>query len=167
MITIRYDVLIQDNIKKNLKNFQKFIQNTLSDKRSWKFNFLYDKKNPNFLIILSKARTINNICGFSNLSCADRSNNIIYINYSRWLNGAKKSGLSLIDYRKYLINNEVGHILGLNHYKRKKNKKVPIMYQSTLGIYDSLPNCYPLPWEHKNISIRYIMERLINSTYSI
>lgn len=61
----------------------------------------------------------------------------IYINANNWLYGVKESGLSLEEYRKYIINHEFGHGLGYDHQMCNKYTSVngicPVMYQSTIG----------------------------------
>lgn len=147
MKILRYKVSIESNIKRNLKNFKKDIDNILSHKKSWKVNFIQDDTNFDFEIILASANNVAKYCNFEGLSCADTWNNIVYINNYRWTKGAKPSQLSLKDYRIYLINHEVGHILGFGHAKPIKNKKAPVMNQHTLGLKGGLPYQWPLPSE--------------------
>ena len=74
---------------------------------------------------------------------------IVYINSHRWKRGSKKSGYTLGDYRIYLINHEVGHILGHLHRKCDgKGNKIPVMNQATKGIGTCKPNVWPLQYEN-------------------
>ena len=143
-----YMVLIEPGINKSLQSFKKRIKKTLNDPRSWCVYFKENETNPDFLIILANEETIRQTCRFKGLSCADWAENIIYINYDNWCKGSEKSGLSLEDYRTYVINHEVGHILGLHeHLKPKNGCLVPVMNQSTRGIGKGLPNMWPLKEE--------------------
>ena len=135
----------------DLKNFKKEVDNILSHPKSWKVNFVQNDKNYDFEIILASSKNIKTYCNFSGLSCADPYNKKIWINNSRWSNGAKPSKLSLKNYRIYLINHEVGHILGFLHAKPKKNKRVPVMNQHTLGIFPGKPYQFPLASEQKKL----------------
>lgn len=56
----------------------------------------------------------------------------IYINSKNWLYGVKESGLSLDEYRTYVINHEFGHALGY-HHQPCNTGRCPVMYQSTRG----------------------------------
>lgn len=73
---------------------------------------------------------------FSTTYYADPSNVRVYINEANWA-GCPESGLSLEDYRTYVINHEFGHALGYDHQPCNKetapNGVCPVMYQSTRG----------------------------------
>jgi hypothetical protein len=93
-------------------------------------------------IRLSMSKTIQQICGLpAMLSCAVLNGRDMYLCAERWFHGSKKSGLSLENYRQYMISHEMGHILGKEHEKCPgKGKKAPIMLQQTLGIGECIPN---------------------------
>ena len=61
----------------------------------------------------------------------------IAIDDINWTNGVKESGLSLFEYRKYVIQHEFMHALGYDHQPCNTNTAVngvcPILYQSTRG----------------------------------
>lgn len=136
-------------INKNL--VLKKIYNVLNDRRGWKrlgYNFEYKEKNAKFRIKIVNEEKIVKICKFSGLSCADMTRKIIYINIKRWRRGSKRSKLSLDEYRTYVLNHEIGHLLGRGHVTCiKNNVKVPVMVQQTLGIGNCKPNPWPLSWE--------------------
>ena len=72
-----------------------------------------------------------------------RNEDRIIINFFRWVNGAIDFGSDLETYRLYLINHEVGHILGWGHVGcPKEGALAPVMMQqskSTMG-------CRPYGW---------------------
>jgi len=86
-------------------------------------------------IIFARNVQIKNTCGFTGLSCADTINKIVYINERNWRCPPKVSGLSLQEYRTYLILHEIGHIIGKNHPIKcgKVGTKMDVMTQQTLG----------------------------------
>ena len=61
----------------------------------------------------------------------------IYIDAENWLNGVPESGMTVTQYRQYVILHEVGHGLGYDHAPcDKKNSYMgtcPVMYQGTRG----------------------------------
>jgi hypothetical protein len=66
-----------------------------------------------------------------------RNEQQIVINFFRWINGAFDFGSDMETYRLYLINHEVGHILGWGHVGcPKEGALAPVMMQqskSTMG----------------------------------
>lgn len=62
---------------------------------------------------------------------------IIYIDANNWLYGVPESGLSLDEYRQYVIRHEFLHALGYDHQPcnefTAKNKTCSVLYQSTRG----------------------------------
>jgi hypothetical protein len=159
---IKWFVTVDNDVKNliNQSNVSIFINNTLLDKRGWK-NYIFKKiyvkdglklknkkKDKIFHIKFSSNNTIKNICNLSGLSCADLNKNTIYINVYRWLNGSQKSGLSLINYRKYIIYHEIGHLLGREHSVCPCDGcPRPIMVQATIANDKCIANYYPLDGE--------------------
>lgn len=159
-----YKIYKEKDLEINLENFIIFVDSVLSDKRGWKgYKFInqqlldknseHKKNKIDFKIIISKPKTIVNKCQLYGLSCTNMKKKIIYINYNRYKTGAKKSQLSLKDYRIYLINHEVGHILGKGHVKcpcnNSCNQLVPVMNQATRGIGLCKPNPWPIDIDNK------------------
>jgi hypothetical protein len=151
MYTYTYSIEFDKDIIINTNLVIKKITSVLEDKRGWKrlgYNFYHKDKNPKFKIKIVKEEKIIKACKFSGLSCADMSTNTIYINIKRWRNGSKRSKLSLDDYRTYILNHEIGHLIGRDHVQcNKSGSKVAVMVQQTLGISDCKPNPWPLYWE--------------------
>jgi predicted Zn-dependent protease len=58
----------------------------------------------------------------------------ILIDDVNWIKGVPDSGLSLYDYRQYVILHEVGHALGFTHRHCNHSVNCPIMYQMTRGV---------------------------------
>ncbi len=57
----------------------------------------------------------------------------IWIDADNWRYGVSRSGLSVADYQKYVINHEFGHALGMDHVKCGDAAVCPVMWQSTRG----------------------------------
>jgi hypothetical protein len=147
-----YSIILYPNLELDIPETISKIKSVLHDSNGWikfGYSFIEVNEDANFIITIAPNRIIKRICNFTGLSCADSTNpkrKIIYLNLERWLNGSKKSKLSLDKYKNYMINHETGHILGKGHLKSKDfkpNTICPIMVQQTKGIGHLKPNCYP------------------------
>lgn len=153
MIKLTYTVKFHKNLQINKESCIQKIISVLNDPRGWKnkgfyFNYKLSIDNPDFIIFFTSSKWIANFCNLPGLSCTDLRYNEIYINVDNWRNGSIHSQLNLNNYKTYLINHEVGHILGKKHIKcPSPNSKVPVMTQQTLGIGECIPNPWPLDWE--------------------
>lgn len=152
--TLSYKILFDPRCNFRIDPIIQKVENVLQDKRGWKkhdyhFKFIQEiDKEVDFLIYFTLESYIESKCHFTGLSCADLNDNIIYINENRWRRGSTASKLNLDDYRTYVINHEVGHILGRGHAKcENKGKLAPVMLQQTLGINGCKPNPWPLSFE--------------------
>lgn len=129
---------------------RKAVSLILKHPKSWAvdFKFTENPEQAELKIYLTSNEFIRNHCGFkTGLSCAMPGEGVAFINSYRWHNGSKHSGMYLKDYRTYVVNHEVGHLLGLKHGTPVKDEPCPVMHQQTLGLQGSLPNPYPLFWE--------------------
>ena len=87
---------------------------------------------------------------FSRLSVCDRGVKPITITFNRenWELGVP--AFSSVDaYRRYLVNHEIGHALGMDHLEPNgASRDMPVMFQQTPGIPRGMrANSVPLPYE--------------------
>ena len=77
-------------------------------------------------------------------SCANGG--MAVINAMRWLRGAPAYGNDLAGYRRYVVNHEVGHVLGRGHQQcPARGALAPVMVQQTKGVGACRPNPWPYP----------------------
>jgi hypothetical protein len=136
---------VDNDVKYNPEDFLFYVTAYLNDPDGWNskgYTFQLVDKDEDVLIYLSSPKTIQKECGLpNNLSCAELNGKHMYLNADRWIRGAKKSKLSLDDYRQYMVSHEIGHILGFEHkHCPCVGCKAPIMMQQTLGIGKCIPN---------------------------
>lgn len=153
-IVLKYTIKFNRNLNISHKGCIQKINSVLNDSRGWKkhgYIFEYQKSDElpvHFIIHFASYKWIADVCNLPGLSCTDLRTNDIYLNIDNWRNGSSKSFLNLDDYRTYVINHEVGHILGKKHTKCPSSRsKAPVMMQQTLGIGACRPNPWPLNWE--------------------
>jgi hypothetical protein len=129
----------------------------LNDKRSWGMQVFACKESEKhcsfFLSSTASIQTRFKGSSFekSKLSVTDRTNPyhyIVYFNLENWTTipqGARESGYSSVaDYRKYVVNHEFGHVLGLLHVECPgPGELCPVMKQQTLGTGPCVPCVWP------------------------
>lgn len=165
------------------------LDNTAIKKAKDKRRFIYDCENPNIIYRLVSSNQIAELRNHrelpldifgnpSKLSFTFYTKNPIeiYIDASNWINGVSISGLTLQQYRRYVILHETGHALGYGHlpcqavnrlkhgkdrFNISQSKKYdgicPLMYQMSLGV----PAKYKA--SHSVAAIDYTSPRLRNS----
>lgn len=119
----------------------RLVHRILNSPRGWGLRFVRGTGPGSIRIRLAPEREIERVCDLKGLSCAELGGKRVWINYDRWMHGASATKLSLADYRFYVLNHEIGHILGHEHEKCPcKDCPAPIMMQQTLGIGSCKPD---------------------------
>lgn len=136
----------------DVESFAGAVDRTFSHERGWtadgdfRFQRVTDEE-PRMTVRLATPETVDKACrevgldteGF--LSC--RSGNVVYLNLNRWAVGVK-AVRDLGVYRHYLVNHEVGHILGRQHEACPgKGKPAPVMQQQTKELDGCTANAWP------------------------
>jgi hypothetical protein len=123
----------------------------LSDPRSWRVAVRRVSSGAvDFRVILARPTTTDRLCaplatnGLFSCAQSDRA----VLNAARWLGGAKPYRRALRRYRVYMVNHEVGHMLGHGHGGCSgTGLPAPVMMQQTKGLGGCRPNPWPLAWE--------------------
>ncbi len=129
----------------------------LDDDRSWTgvedvvFR-LTDDPSAEFLVTIATPATTDQMClplnTVGRLSC--RRGNQVILNADRWARGPDvyhdSYDGSLDEYRRYLVNHEVGHFLGKGHVQPascSSTTRAPVMMQQTFGLRGCAINGWP------------------------
>jgi hypothetical protein len=131
------------------KAFAQAVVATLNDDRSWSNGgqriFVHSDGTPDVTIILATPETTNTLCRplrtLGRLSCSRGARAIL--NARRWIEATPEfTDLQL--YRDYLVNHEVGHVLGQRHESCPgPGELAPVMQQQTKRVAPCLPNAWP------------------------
>jgi hypothetical protein len=126
---------------------------TLTDARGWGqsgFTFVLDEASE-LTVVLAEPDRVDELCaplqtrGYA--SC--QNGPIVALNAERWRNAIPDWDGSIADYREYLVNHEVGHLIGLRHPTERCPDGVPrsaVMEPQTAGLVCA-GNGWPLAWE--------------------
>lgn len=147
-------VEVEDGLAVDVEEFGEFILATLNDERSWAaegiaFNRVED--GADFRVMLASADTTDALCAplktNGKWSCGRYLKTVL--NADRWVNGADAfadAGGSPVDYRRYLINHEMGHLLGRQHATcTGAGDRADVMVQQSITLGGCTPNGWPHP----------------------
>jgi hypothetical protein len=126
------------------------VDRILADDRGWiadgTTGFRRQTANADFTILVASPDTVDRLCaplgtgGY--LSCRNGAN--IILNVNRWLGATDWWTAGLSTYREYLVNHEVGHLLGHGHVSCPSDGAVaPVMMQQTKGLGSCVANGWP------------------------
>jgi hypothetical protein len=146
-------VLVEGRLPLSARSFARAVENTLRDPRGWRragyaFHFV-DPLRADIEIVLASPSLTDSLCAplqtLNIYSCAQEHRAVL--NFARWQHGAF-AYRSLSRYRTYMINHEVGHLLGRGHvYCPAPGALAPLMVQQTKGVVPCRPNPWPLAGE--------------------
>jgi hypothetical protein len=150
---IRVRVQIEEGLSAAINQepaaFANAVMATLNDARSWssssKLTFAHSDDAPDVIVILATPETTNRLClplrTMGRLSCSSGKRAVL--NARRWVE-ATPEFTDLQQYRHYLVNHEVGHVLGHSHQSCPgPGKLAPVMQQQTKRVAPCLPNAWP------------------------
>ena len=148
--TINISLKVETSVNINTECVSNLILKILNDPRGW--STIIDKKfqftsldRSDFEIIFATPNTVDKLCAplTTNGIYSCRRENKVVLNYFRWLVGAKDFGTDLSTYRLYLINHEIGHMLGWGHNAcPAEGALAPLMMQQS----KSTNGCKPYGW---------------------
>jgi len=126
---------------------------TLNDPRSWggdgsRTFARTDAADATFTVTLASPSTVDRLCapldtgGLWSCGVTDHA----VLNYLRWVEGSPNYGEDMAAYRQYLVNHEVGHVLGHRHEQcGATDSLAPVMVQQSGATIRCVPNGWPRP----------------------
>ncbi|WP_318842773.1 DUF3152 domain-containing protein [Myceligenerans pegani] len=146
---LRVRVAVEKGLPVDRGVFADAVMATLNDPRGWSsvdgVTFARtDADDYDFRVVLASPRTTDELCHpldtGGTLSCGVIGSAVL--NFRRWVHGSD-AWESDARYRQYLVNHEVGHVLGHQHDQcTGKGERATVMVQQTL----STQGCRPQPW---------------------
>ena len=151
VVTVRVEV--ETGLGVDGSEFARQVMTTLNDPRGWGHDgsvvFERTAEAADFDVVLASPETTDELCvplaTEGEVSCAIDGRAIL--NAERWAQGAEpflEAGGTVFEYRRYLVNHEVGHLLGHGHEPcPEPGATAPVMLQQTLWLHGCVPNGWP------------------------
>ena len=152
----RVRVRVEKGLEVDRAVFARFVMDTLNDPRSWGHGGRRafariddtDRSRADITVVLASPTTSAAMCRplvtRGTLSCAQGRTAILTLH--RWVRGTADYGADRTGYRRYLVNHEVGHVLGQGHVRCPgRGKRAPVMMQQTKGLAGCTKNSWPYP----------------------
>jgi hypothetical protein len=150
-VTIRVESHVDDVSDSEL---EAVVRDTLADPRGWAragFDFEIDESSD-LVVVLAEPAETDALCKplvtKGSVSC--QNGKTVAINATRWRTATDDWDRTVDDYRQYVINHEVGHLIGQRHPEPRcpePGKRAAVMEQQTKGLRGCVGNVWPLPWE--------------------
>ena|SRR5690625_3018841 len=152
--TVSVRVEVEAGLPVDGEAFAEFALETLNDSRSWSadgaLSFARTDGEAEFRLILVSPEKVNDLCAplrtLGRYSCANEGRAVINaLRYAQATEEFLDAGGSHTLYRQYVVNHEVGHLLGHDHQPCPgEGESAPVMQQQTI----SLNGCRPTGWPH-------------------
>jgi Protein of unknown function (DUF3152) len=148
-------VEVEEGLDIDDQAFASFVMTTLNDPRSWvgdgSVRFSRTDGDADIRVVLATPTTVDSMCAplatNGKWSCGRYGH--AALNADRWVFGADAwadGGGSLTEYRHYLVNHEVGHLLGHPHERCPvAGQPAPVMVQQSISLQGCEPNGWPFP----------------------
>ncbi len=131
--------------------FAAMVMATLNDPRGWgaggTLSFSRTDGPAQLRVVLASPALVDSLCAplETNGTYSCGRNGHAVINHTRWVTGTSDFP-DLTVYRQYVVNHEVGHLLGHGHVSCPgAGQLAPLMQQQTVSVGPCLPNAWPSP----------------------
>ncbi|MBX7078104.1 MAG: DUF3152 domain-containing protein [Nannocystaceae bacterium] len=134
---VRVRVLVEAEHAEHAEAFATVVEDTLSDPDGWAaagYEFAVVTEDADITVVLARPATTDRLCAplhtGGTFSCGRHGRAVV--NARRWLHGAATYRGRLAEYRTYVVNHEVGHLLGFDHHRCEgARRSAPVMLQQT------------------------------------
>lgn len=148
--TVRVEV--EDGLAIDGVAFAATVMATLNDPRGWggdgSLSFARTDGDAEIRVLLASPETVDDLCAplrtDGEVSCGRAGH--AALNLRRWVEATDEYAQDKTLYRQYLVNHEVGHLLGHAHERCPGAGQVaPVMQQQSYRVAPCTPNAWPFP----------------------
>jgi hypothetical protein len=149
VVTVRVEV--EDGLDVDPAIFADVVMATLNDPRGWgadgSVTFARTDGDADIRVVLASPRQVDSMCAPLDtggaFSCG--RNGHAALNYTRWVQATPEFA-DRTQYREYLVNHEVGHLLGHPHVDCPgEGERAPLMQQQSVSLAPCVANGWPFP----------------------
>ena len=146
---VLYQVAAKGHVEGDLEEFRSVVTTTLRDPRGWSLDgtvgYIPVRRGGDVRIWLAAPAAIERAHPTCDAAYSCRVGDDVYINDRRWRDSARTYALRpLAAYRRYVINHEFGHWLGLDHRAcRSAGAPAWVMQQQTISVGECDPRVWP------------------------
>ncbi|GEK22311.1 DUF3152 domain-containing protein [Cellulomonas xylanilytica] len=148
--TVRVEV--EDGLAVDGAAFAATVMATLNDPRGWgadgSLSFARTDGDAELRVMLASPTAVDDLCApldtVGEFSCGTKGRAVL--NLRRWVLATQEYGVDKTGYRQYLVNHEVGHLLGHGHETcRGAGQPAPLMQQQSYRAAPCVPSSWPYP----------------------
>ncbi len=151
-----YSVVRRGAVRADLDRFRSLVGAIYADPRGWQrahHRFREVPAGGAFTVVLSRPSHLPRFSSTCSTSYSCRVGRYVVVNAARWATGSPFFTGSLTTYRRYLLDHETGHWLGLGHaFCPRPGASAPVMQQQSKGMQGCRPNPWPRPREVSAVS---------------
>lgn len=148
------ELRVERRATEGTEGFERLVEDTLTDRRGWiraGFEIRVTDDAPN-VVLVAEPDEVDARCApydtGGRFSC--QIGPVVALNADRWREATETWPGTLEEYRRMLVNHEVGHLLGRHHARPacdEPGAPAAVMYQQSSGVEGCRHNPWPLPWE--------------------